>query len=363
MVGAELLAKAGEDGESIHSANREVREVMADDLDEDFAIPKNEEEDSPEEAAHPIPYKIVVTDRHVERGEVRGADKEVLLQPAVVRKKKIPPKLVYCAESDTRNKFHRHERFFIREGDLYFLPAEDLRSTFKHVGCDRKWCRDLTERIWALHEKYGGTDHTPPSISKKGKKQAVAKQARKNVPSDVKRMPRDKPKRKVGTWDEVEVEKEILNLKKTVDQLRKAKAKPGGGPRRAARGGPCYNCGRQGHIARDCRAPRREESRRRPERRDVRCFECGENGHIARNCRNRRGTQGERHGEESRRRDTGCRKCGMRNHTTAEHRDGPGYHGRRYDSRYRRRETFANGRNTRPQGEFGGRRNGGASNW
>ncbi len=37
--------------------------------------------------------------------------------------------------------------------------------------------------------------------------------------------------------------------------------------------GACYNCGKTGHLQRDC-----------PEGNDRTCYECGEKGHFAREC-------------------------------------------------------------------------------
>lgn len=38
----------------------------------------------------------------------------------------------------------------------------------------------------------------------------------------------------------------------------------------------CYNCGKGGHISRDCKDPRKE--------REPQCYNCGECGHMARDC-------------------------------------------------------------------------------
>lgn len=38
----------------------------------------------------------------------------------------------------------------------------------------------------------------------------------------------------------------------------------------------CYNCGRGGHIAKDCKEPKRE--------REQCCYNCGKPGHLARDC-------------------------------------------------------------------------------
>ena len=49
-------------------------------------------------------------------------------------------------------------------------------------------------------------------------------------------------------------------------------------------GSKCFNCGRPGHLARNCRSSARMA---------VECFRCGQQGHIARNCRNQGNGQGD----------------------------------------------------------------------
>ncbi len=43
----------------------------------------------------------------------------------------------------------------------------------------------------------------------------------------------------------------------------------------------CFRCGKQGHIARECRS-----SSQRQDRSNVQCYECGRYGHFARECGN-----------------------------------------------------------------------------
>lgn len=39
----------------------------------------------------------------------------------------------------------------------------------------------------------------------------------------------------------------------------------------------CYNCQKPGHMAKDCRVPKKKETRK--------CYNCGLEGHLSKNCR------------------------------------------------------------------------------
>ena len=92
----------------------------------------------------------------------------------------------------------------------------------------------------------------------------------------------------------------------------------------------CYNCGKNGHMSRDCNSRKRQGppatrggfSRTGPGRDDRECYSCGKTGHISRDCRSRtnNGSNFQKRGRDNSNME--CYNCGKKGHISTECR-GP----------------------------------------
>ena len=152
-------------------------------------------------------------------------------------------------------------------------------------------------------------------------------------------MPRPRPR---GRRNPAEPKQEMLAiaaLEKRFDRMLTQQGEKRAGVKKPTSTGECFDCGRRGHFARDCREVKKSTARRPPSQqpsaprreRSTACFNCGGEGHFARDCR--RGNQQQQQPQQPRGpppqwRDDRRQDARPRNQVAAAHNESAGnYHG------------------------------------